>query len=707
MTPSLGGQAILHLLPWLDHGGVEWYVIRLAAAQAEAGCRVIVAGGGGALEPELRAAGIPYHHLPLAGRHMPAAVWRLWRLITRERVGLVAAHNWRAGTVGALAARLAGVPFILTVHGLRHPAQRFLMPGWGRCVLTVSPECREHLVRRFHLRPEQVLLVPVGVDTRRFRPAPPEEGLARELGVDLTAPVVVHASRLSHSKAGVALALCEAMPALNAGHPGVQVLIVGNGSRLERVRVAAAAANRRLGRGAVSCLAGRGDVDRLLSLADAVVGGATVALEGLACGKPVVAAGKGGYFGPLTPDNLEAAAKCHFGDHGRLAPVTPEALVAGLGRALEASPGDFGVAYVRSRHSTAAMSEAVAAGYGEALGLQPDATVLVFHMNQVGDLVFSLPVLAGLRRALPQGRIVSVAPASLAPLLQHSPFVDEVVTRTGSRLPEICRLAARLRQERAQAALGISQSPLSSLLMWLSGALQRIGYCDSSLRRLLTTRVQWRGIPCPAKMAAALSALAIAAPDGYQGLLHLGERDREEADQVLATLGVKAGTPLAVLAAGASGRRGYKTWPAGRFAEVGEGLARAGWQVVVVGGAAEAAAAGEMASRIPGGLSLAGKTGLGVLAALLGKAGLFVGGDSGPLHLAAAMGTPTVAIFGPTDPALTAPQGPGHQVLSRRLACAPCQQGCKDRPCLLGITAEEVLAAAGRLAPRPVSSQST
>lgn len=689
---------MLHVLPWLNYGGVETYVVKLATALARRGHRVAVASSGGLLEGELAREGIPHHRLHLARWHAPAAVVRLVRLIEREHVGLVCAHNWTSGAVGYLAARWTGVPFVFTVHGLRGPLQRYLVFYWGRRVIAVSPQSRDHLIQRFGLPPERVRLGVIGVDVDRFCPGPAEPDLLAGLGLDPQAPTVVHVSRFSHSKAGVAMALAAAARELEREAPGTQVVLVGSGPRLDQVRVRAEQANRELGRQAVICTGGRGNVEAVLRAATAVVGTATVALEGMATGKPVVAAGKAGMVGLLTPENLTQAAQVNFGDHGALPPVTSSGLAAALQPVLvDAAERErlarFGREVVLKHYTTERMAELAEEVCQEATGVADSARVLVFHLNQVGDLVFSLPALRALRQGLPQGRIISVVPPHLAPLLECSPYVDKVVC-ADRRWQKMGPAVRALRAEQPEVALGFSQSPGTSLLMFRSGARRRVGYVDSHLPSMLTQRVPWRGIPTTRKLAAMVEALAIPVPSlSYQGLLTVAAERYQRAQRLLEQEGAAGEGPLVVLGPGASGRRGYKTWDEDKFAQVGRALAADGTRVVVVGTQSEQPVAEAIARGVgERGRSLAGKTDVGTLAALLAGAALFVGVDSGPMHVAAAMQVPVVALFGPTDPELTGPQGEQHQVIRRGLTCSPCKGGCEERPCLAQITVEEVLA---------------
>jgi ADP-heptose:LPS heptosyltransferase len=162
---------------------------------------------------------------------------------------------------------------------------------------------------------------------------------------------------------------------------------------------------------------------------------------------------------------------------------------------------------------------------------------------------------------------------------------------------------------------------------------------------------------------------------------------------------IASGRPVVVVAPGASGRRRHKAWEAGKFAAVSDHLhRRGGAAVVIVGGAGDAAEAGRIAAAMSApAVNLAGQTTTGELAAVLERARLLVGIDSGPTHVAAAMGTSTVALFGPTDPRRTGPCGDGHAIVTAGLDCAPCRRGCETRACMAGITVRQVTAAADRI----------
>ncbi len=751
------GLTILHLLPALEYGGVERYVIGLSGALTRRGHRCIIVSAGGRLLPEAEATGVEHINLAIRNQRGPAATARLARIINREHVDLLNAHNWTAGAVGFLAARLAQIPYIFTVHGLRDPLQRFFVYYWGPRVVTVSAASRDHLTQAFGLPDARVVTSAIGVDTDRFRPRPAAPSLLHEFALPANAPRIVHVSRFSRGKAEIALRLIEAGGELERQAPGFQAIIVGEGPLARQVAAAVENADRRLGRRAFIFAGARGDVADLMSLADVVVGTGMVALEAMACGKPLVAAGKAGFVGLVTPERFSAARTAHFGDHAAVEPITPANLANAIGAALEgvarpsaatslwdgvahpngmaepaagkaclageraAQLGEFGRRAIMRYFGWPRIAAQVEDIYRDALvGARPTRRrlggvrrIAVFHLNQIGDLIFSLPALSALRERFPDAEIASILRPYLAELMQDCPFVDRLISRAGGLGAEM-RLARELRGCRFDLVVAFSQSASTVLQALACAARTRIGFVDADLSFLLTRKVHVRGVPWPGKLARLAVCLGAQPPRAsYVGMLRISDAVRARARALLRHHGVDDAQRIAIIAPGASGRRRYKAWEAHKFAQVADHLQeRFAARVVIVGGTADALEAGRIASSMAmPAVQLAGKTTTGELAAIAERAELLVGIDSGPMHVAAAMGTPTVALFGPTDHTRTGPHGEGHQIITAAggqkaagLPCSPCVRGrsgrpesCEARACMRGITVQQVVEAADRV----------
>jgi len=699
------GLTILHLLPWLNFGGVERYVIGLSAALQERGHRCIIVSSGGELLPEAQAAGVRHVHMDIHGARGLTAVPKLARLVENEHVDLLHAHNWTAGTVGNVAARVTRIPYVFTVHGARDPFQRFFVYYWGPKVVAMSAASRDHLINGFHLPPERVALSFIGVDTDRFKPRPPASALMDELLLDAAAPRIVHVSRFSRGKAEVALGLIAAAPALEEHVAGFQMIIAGAGPLAQEVAVRVDEANRALGRRAFIFAGGRGDVPDLMSVADVAVGTATVALEAMACGRPVVAAGKAGFVGLVTPDTFDAAGATCFGDHAAAEVITPGELARDViallsDPARRRSLGEFGRRMVLESFSLRRAAENVEGIYRDLLGgSRPVRRIAAFHLNQVGDLIFSLPTLEALQLRFPEAEIVSVLRPNLVELMQASPYVDGILVRRGGLVHEM-RLAGELRARDFDVAVAFSQSASTVLQAVGCRASKRIGFVDSDLSFLLNHKVYLRGLPWPAKLARLAVCMGAPAPRAsYAGMLAIPPACRERAKQLLQTCGIDDRARVAAIAPGASARQRHKTWEADRFATVADHLHAAyGATAVIVGGPGDEADAARIAAAMSApAVNLAGRTSTGELAAILERCAVTVGIDSGPIHVAAAMGTRVVALFGPTDPTRTAPRGEGHEIVTAGLACSPCARPCATRECMRAIGVEQVTAAVDRI----------
>jgi heptosyltransferase-2 len=320
--------------------------------------------------------------------------------------------------------------------------------------------------------------------------------------------------------------------------------------------------------------------------------------------------------------------------------------------------------------------------------------ILVIRYSALGDVVLATSVLEPLRRAYPDARIEWVTAAPFAPLLEGIPGLDavHVLGRDGESSP--WRLAARLRG-RFDMALDL-QHKLKSGLIATSAAPQRAVFRRRTLGQGLLALV---GQDPPLVRAHQTRLYAEAAAHlgvGEPGPVRIALTKQARALAADALRGVE-GRAVA-LAPGA--RWATKRWPAERFAAVADALAADGLQIVLAGGPGDRAAFEAFRAaakcRVAADLSVLP---LDALAAALARVQLLVACDSGPVHLATAVGTPVLALFGPTSVARWGPPPPGR-ALALGLPCSPCSnhggEVCPERHhrCLGDLTPEQVLKAA-------------
>ena len=347
--------------------------------------------------------------------------------------------------------------------------------------------------------------------------------------------------------------------------------------------------------------------------------------------------------------------------------------------------------------------------------------LLIVRLSALGDVVHTLPLAAALRRAFPGGAIDWVVDERSADLLGLVPVLDRVVvlrTRTRPALPALAECRRTLRRRGYDVALDAQGLGKSALVARISGAARVVGFSPPFLRerwaRWLYTERADPGRPRHV-VERNLGLLAALGVDPSPWSFPLRTPSSEAPARTRARLGLGAGAGAALdggrfallnpNAAWAS-----KRWPAERFGAVAAWLRRAhGLPSAVLWGPGDAARAEAVAAASGGAAAVAPPTGLPDLVALSRAAAVMVSGDTGPLHVAAAVGTPVVGLYGPSDPSRNGPWSPRDVVVSRFAACRcrPVRGGAggSDRmvracrsaaPCLDDIAVDDVTAAVDR-----------
>lgn len=331
--------------------------------------------------------------------------------------------------------------------------------------------------------------------------------------------------------------------------------------------------------------------------------------------------------------------------------------------------------------------------------LKDPQRIACFHLNQIGDLLFSLPALHNLRARYPEAHIAGIIRPPCRDLLLLSGLLDEVIERPGGSLADSMRLGMQIRRKPFDLMLLFSTSYSAWIVAQISAAKVKAGFSHGIPGIGLQYRVPWSPPPSTENNLRLVEAIGCpVVKRDYVGLIRPGESELSDASGVLASVGVSEDEPIAVLSPGASKGREIKRWPDGCCAQVADALKdRFGLTPVIVGMKGDA---GQVTGISRHARDITGQTSLSVLAGVLAKATMVVGMDSGVMHLAGAVGAPVVALFGPTDHTITGPQGV-HRIVCLDLPCAPCQANtCSiGRPCMEDITPEMVLSAVSLLIP--------
>lgn len=342
-------------------------------------------------------------------------------------------------------------------------------------------------------------------------------------------------------------------------------------------------------------------------------------------------------------------------------------------------------------------------------------TILVLRFGALGDILRTLPAVRSIRAALPGATVAWAMDERWSVVVRGHPDIDQILAlpRVGrggtppTALAWILRWRKTLRGTGADLVLDFHGNLRSGVAGWLSAAPVRLGHAGHQQKegnRFFTTHrvaAGSRRVSRVTRNLALVRALGIVGDEVPEAGLVLDGVSAERARTIVRE-SVGGEGPYAVLSPGASRRQAYKRPPVRLLAEAVTAFDRRGIATLVVHGPGEGADAHRVVEAAPRGSRLAPPTDLRVLAALLGGARAFVGGDSGPLHLACALGCPVVGIYGPTDPVVNGPWGVPHRtVLPARAAYS----GVKRKDRRLGrfdaIPSEAVASAVGELIDEP------
>ncbi len=350
-------------------------------------------------------------------------------------------------------------------------------------------------------------------------------------------------------------------------------------------------------------------------------------------------------------------------------------------------------------------------GVGYTVGrMSNPSKILIVQPSWVGDAVMATPLLRAIRRLYPEAHIAYLMRRYVKPLYAGMPWMDQVIThRTGKTKSKTGKgmfdLAARLRAGGFDTAILLPNSFQSALLCKMARIPRVVGYERDGRSFLLTDRllpIKQRGKFVPTPLVRYYMGLAHYlghAQRDYSLQLFVTDAERREADAVLAGAGVATGldrpgagggTPMVLLNPGAN-YGSAKLWPAEYFAELADGIvARTGATLLLAGAPKEQPILQAVKSRMKSSavdLSAHGLD-LGSLKEIVRRCDLMVTNDTGPRHIAAAMDTPVVTLFGPTDPRWTEIEFTRERQLSVDVFCGPCQKKkCPlDHRCMTRLT---------------------
>ncbi len=332
--------------------------------------------------------------------------------------------------------------------------------------------------------------------------------------------------------------------------------------------------------------------------------------------------------------------------------------------------------------------------------------ILVINVNWIGDVIFSTPVFKALKKNYPKARIACLCVPRVREILESCPYVDEIIIydEKGKHVSPLgkIKLIWELRRRKFDIVFLLHGSWTRASLAYWAGIPIRVGYATKKRGSLLTHQIQ---IP-PEDIHRSNYYLNVIESFGIKVEdrkceLAVSETSQKDIFGILKGYGIKEEDFLVVVNVG--GNWNLKRWPKENFASLIHRLEdEFKMRVVIPGGPQDVELAREIARNSQASVViLAGQTDLKQLLALLKRANLVISADSGPLHMASSLGKETVAIFGPTRPEITGPQGKGKSmILEKDVGCnrAPCYYlDCPNNICMQSITVDDVVSAVKQL----------
>lgn len=692
---------ILQILPELNVGGVERGTVDLARSLVQRGHRCVVISAGGSQVGRLLEAGCRHYLLPVH-RKSPITILRMINrvkeIIEKENIDIVHARSRVPAIIAFFAYRYARLPncsFITTCHGYyrKHLLSRVM--GWGKFVIVASQIIGRHMVDDFGVPYRRIKLIPRGVDLERFK----FHNLLEKKEKNFTVGIIGRITPLKGHTYFI-----KSVAKVSRVIPRLRILIVGDvpperEGYKEQLRLLIT----RLGlENFVEFLGQRDDIPEILSNLDLLVLATTqpeafgrVIIEAGASGVPVVATKVGGVV-DIIEDGIDGI-------------LVPPEDIATMSEAIIKLLKDRKYAFqiakrarkkIEKNFRLEQMVERNIRVYEEAMNLK---RILLIKMTALGDVVLAVPALRALREKFPRAYISVLVSLQSRPILQRCPYINELITydhRDRKSIARMMRLARRLQRGNFDIVIDLQNNRRSHALSFLSFAPQRYGYDNKKFSFFLNYKVKERKTPL-SPVEHQLGTLNMLGVKSSAPQLELwpSSFDFDWAKRFLENQWLAAGQKLVGMNISVSARWLTKRWSIEKFAQLANLLAKDYIRVVITGVSTDREIVQKLRQRTQAKpIDACGKTTIMQFACLLKHCQVFITPDSAPMHIAAAMKVPFVALFGPTEPRRHLPPAKDFIVIRKPLKCSPCyRRKCNGVSCMKRITVEEVYQAVKKL----------
>lgn len=686
---------VLQILPELRVGGVERGTVDFARWLVEHGHEAVVVSHGGELVEELKKFGGKHRTLAVHQKNLVAMLWafdKLVKILREEKPDIVHARSRVPAWIAYFACRKTRIPFITTCHGYYSKHFFSKVMGWAKRVIVPSQVIGHHMIEDFGVLPESIRCIPRSVDLRRF-------DIPREREVAKSGAIVAIVGRITPLKGHEYF--LQAIARVVRKQPFVKAWIIGDApSNKESYKEGLVALTKHLGLSDhVEFLGNRQDIPELLSKIDVLVLSTVtqesfgrVILEAQAAGVPIVATKVGGVV-DLVDDGATGLL---------VSPKQPDEMAQAIMRVMEdkglaCQMADNAKKKILAHYTLDHMAGATIKVYEE---LIREEHILVIKFSAIGDVLLITPSLKALRAKFPTGKIVCLVAKNCREILQTCPYVDDIIIydpqHKHKRWLKLWELGRVLRRYNFDMVIDFQNNRRSHWLSFLSFCPDRYGYRNKKWGFFLSKGISDDEGPMPpvAHQFRVLNELGITlSPDAALEIWPT-KQDERYIQELCDSSWVAPGAPLVGINISASTRWPSKNWPKESIAKACDLLAAKNIRVLLTGIEKDQALAKEilkLARSKP--LDLTGRTNILQLAALIKRCAVFLTPDSAPMHVAAAVKTPFLALFGPTDSYRHLPPARNYRLLELKPECAPCYKGecpIKTHICMKNIAAEKV-----------------
>lgn len=686
---------ILQILPELNVGGVETGTIDLSKFLKKQGHNPVVVSNGGVLVSELEDCGIKHYSLPVHDKSLFVIirmVKAVVKVVREENIHIIHCRSRVPAWIGYFASRLTKVPFITTCHGCYSKHVFSSVMGWGKLVIAPSNAIAVDMVENFKVPYQRIRVIPRSVDSERFKFLPPEKRNWEVFNIGIIGRVTPIKGHIDFLKA---------MAKVARVYPGIKIWIVGAAPASKKLYMEELLLlSRRLGLAKhTKFLGSQKDVPAVLSQLNILVlathtqeAFGRVIIEAQVSGVPVVATEVGGVVDIIRD-----------GQTGLLVPAKDtDKMAEAVLRLVNDEPLRNSLIYAanedaRSRFTVANMGLTTLRVYQEAID---KTNLLIIKFGAIGDLILSVPAIRALREKFGGNcRISFVVGREGKPILDKCPYVDEIIVYDHKKIGwrGFLKLAKYLRKKCFDMVIDLQNNRKSHLLSFLTLSAKRYGYDNKKWGFLLNFRASMPAIKIPPveHQFRILKMLGIELMNPKLELW-VSEDDRARINDFLNSYFVIRPKYLAAINLGASRRWNSKQWPKEHIIKLINELAARGIVSLLIGQEYQRGLENAVYSKCAGvkPVPACGKTSLAELFALISRCDVLISPDSAPLHIAAALNIPFVALFGPTDCLRHMPPAERFVLLKKDIKCSPCYKpDCRRNKCMSGITVDEVFSA--------------